>query len=306
MLLVGAAKAPTSCCRTGLCVARGQLSCCVPACGWWGLVLGPRPACYCFAGTACVDSLFAMAAGKSGLSSSSLLLASVPPLLACMLLALPWDWTGVVRYGADAIVRDDTLPPGAHQSLATDAYTRTTQHFSSHGEQLEGWLYVPSNKEHSSPRPCVIMAHGLGGQKDFGLHRFGERFVQEGFTTLVFDYRCFGGSSGEPRNWISPRRHVEDWMSAVKALQASGTGRARLAEQVGALLVESRNHSPRQHKRRYAHPYAASLPTPRCPHSTCCPRTFPSCSLAVSCPVGKALSALRSCCGARPSRAAMS
>ena len=32
---------------------------------------------------------------------------------------------------------------------------------------------------------------------------------------LVFDYRTFGGSDGEPRHWVSPRRHVEDWRAAL-------------------------------------------------------------------------------------------
>ncbi len=35
----------------------------------------------------------------------------------------------------------------------------------------------------------------------------------------VFDYRTFGGSDGEPRHWVSPRRHLQDWRAAVRFVQ---------------------------------------------------------------------------------------
>ena len=45
--------------------------------------------------------------------------------------------------------------------------------------------------------PVVVMAHGLAGQKDMGLEPFAEAF------------------EGEPRNWVSPRRHLQDWEAAL-------------------------------------------------------------------------------------------
>jgi len=39
---------------------------------------------------------------------------------------------------------------------------------------------------------------------------------------MIFDYRNFGGSDGEPRNLISPTRHVQDWESAFKYAQSLG------------------------------------------------------------------------------------
>jgi alpha-beta hydrolase superfamily lysophospholipase len=65
------------------------------------------------------------------------------------------------------------------------------------------------------------MAHGLGGQKDFGLDRYGQMFSKEGIAVFIFDYRTFGGSSGEPRHWVSPKRHVQDWHSAVAYIQSA-------------------------------------------------------------------------------------
>lgn len=53
-----------------------------------------------------------------------------------------------------------------------------------------------------------------GAQKDFGLAAYGERFAAGGLASFIFDYRTFGGSEGEPRHWVSPKRHLQDWQSA--------------------------------------------------------------------------------------------
>ncbi len=64
-------------------------------------------------------------------------------------------------------------------------------------------------------RPCVVMAHGFGGTADSGLLPFAERFAQAGLDALVFDYRHFGASEGEPRQVLSIRRQLEDYAAAI-------------------------------------------------------------------------------------------
>jgi len=64
------------------------------------------------------------------------------------------------------------------------------------------------------------MAHGLGGQREMRLPGFAERFAARGLAVLLFDYRCFGASDGEPRNLIDPYRHIEDWLAAVEHARA--------------------------------------------------------------------------------------
>ncbi|MGH2956001.1 MAG: alpha/beta hydrolase [Solirubrobacterales bacterium] len=59
------------------------------------------------------------------------------------------------------------------------------------------------------------MAHGIGGTKDSGLLPFAEAFAAAGSSVLLFDYRCFGRSSGEPRQLASPQRHREDYQAAI-------------------------------------------------------------------------------------------
>ena len=61
----------------------------------------------------------------------------------------------------------------------------------------------------------MVAAHGIAGQKDMGLEPFAETFASKGLAVLLFDYRNFGGSEGEPRNWVSPKRHLQDWDAAL-------------------------------------------------------------------------------------------
>ena len=67
--------------------------------------------------------------------------------------------------------------------------------------------------------PVVILGHGIGGQKDMALHGFADRFASNGLAAVIFDYRTFGGSDGEPRHWVSPKRHLEDWTSTIEYVQ---------------------------------------------------------------------------------------
>jgi uncharacterized protein len=91
-------------------------------------------------------------------------------------------------------------------------WARSSVEFTSHGLRCAAWLYLP--KAVARP-PVVIMAHGFGAERTFGLEPFAERFAQAGSAVFLFDYRCFGDSEGEPRNWVSPRRHLQDWEAAL-------------------------------------------------------------------------------------------
>lgn len=97
--------------------------------------------------------------------------------------------------------------------MATKPIALRSDHvFISRGSRCSAWLYLP---RHAKRPPVVIMAHGFGAERTFGLEPFAERFADVGLATFLFDYRCFGDSEGEPRNWISPRRHLQDWEAAL-------------------------------------------------------------------------------------------
>jgi pimeloyl-ACP methyl ester carboxylesterase len=48
-----------------------------------------------------------------------------------------------------------------------------------------------------------------------GLDAYADRFNAAGFATLTFDYRGFGPSGGEPRQWLDVKRQLQDWRAAV-------------------------------------------------------------------------------------------
>jgi fermentation-respiration switch protein FrsA (DUF1100 family) len=74
-------------------------------------------------------------------------------------------------------------------------------------------LLLPDN---SHKPPVVVMAHGMGAQKDFKLQDFAEKFIAEDMAVFLFDYRSFGKSDGEPRQLVDPFHHLKDWRAAVK------------------------------------------------------------------------------------------
>jgi uncharacterized protein len=100
--------------------------------------------------------------------------------------------------------------------------------FSSLGIRCSGELYMPSGIKNP---PIVIMAHGFGAEKSFRLPAYAERFASSGLAVFMFDYRCFGGSDGEPRNYVDPGRHLQDWQAAiahVRSLSAINTNKIAL------------------------------------------------------------------------------
>lgn len=77
---------------------------------------------------------------------------------------------------------------------------------------LRADLYMPD--PYKNP-PVIVMGHGFGGQRKFGLPAFAERFADAGIAVLLFDYRGFGDSGGIPRAFVDAGRHIEDFDAAV-------------------------------------------------------------------------------------------
>ena len=101
--------------------------------------------------------------------------------------------------------------------------------FQSGGTRCAAWLYRPAQNG-GGLTPCVVLAHGFSAVRDQRLDVYAERFVQAGLTALVFDYRHFGDSDGEPRQLLDIRRQLEDWRAAiVYARTLEGVDPARIA-----------------------------------------------------------------------------
>ena len=92
---------------------------------------------------------------------------------------------------------------------------RQNVEFESKGSVCRGWLYVPDSIPRETTAPGIVMAHGFAGVKEMGLEGFAEHFESAGFVTLVFDYRFWGESDGEPRNQIFALEMVDDYRNAI-------------------------------------------------------------------------------------------
>jgi uncharacterized protein len=60
------------------------------------------------------------------------------------------------------------------------------------------------------------MAHGFSATRELRLDAYAERFADAGFACLVYDYRHFGASEGEPRQLLDIERQLADWRAAVE------------------------------------------------------------------------------------------
>lgn len=89
---------------------------------------------------------------------------------------------------------------------------RTDVSFRSASERCAGWLYRPAA---TGRRPCVVMAHGIGGIRSAVLPHIAQRFAAAGLAVLVFDYRHLGSSEGQPRGLIDFERQRQDYRAAI-------------------------------------------------------------------------------------------
>lgn len=92
-------------------------------------------------------------------------------------------------------------------------FTRTDLRIpTSSGEHIDAWLYEPTGL---APFPVVVMGHGIGGIKAIGLTPFAEHFARNGFAAVVFDYRHWGRSDGNPRELLSIQAQRDDYRSVL-------------------------------------------------------------------------------------------
>lgn len=97
--------------------------------------------------------------------------------------------------------------------LTKSAPARGDIRFGPPGNQLAAWYY-PAMAGNDSV--CIVMAHGFGANRYYGLSPFAESFQGAGYACLVFDYRNFGDSDGHPRGHLNISQELEDWKSAIE------------------------------------------------------------------------------------------
>ncbi len=98
-------------------------------------------------------------------------------------------------------------------------YTREDVTFDSHGTACAAWLYRPSG---ATNPPIIVMAHGFAAIRALRLDAYAARFAEAGYAVLVFDYRGWGDSAGEPRRVLDIRAQQRDWRAGVAYARSLG------------------------------------------------------------------------------------
>jgi len=92
--------------------------------------------------------------------------------------------------------------------------------FTSHGVTCRAWLCPPQSDAMRNERgsPALVMAHGTSGVRE-QLKHYIPRFTEAGMHVILFDYRHFGTSDGEPRQPLSIRRQLQDYAAALDVVK---------------------------------------------------------------------------------------
>lgn len=98
--------------------------------------------------------------------------------------------------------------------MPNEAITRRDVAFPSSGDDCHAWLFLPETQ--GERPPLVILGHGLGATREYGLEPFARHFADAGIAALVFTYRHFGDSGGHPRQLLDIDRQLDDWAAALR------------------------------------------------------------------------------------------
>ena len=101
--------------------------------------------------------------------------------------------------------------------------------FESYGETLKGHLFLPDSFDSESTYPIVIVTGSWLTVKEQMAGLYAQKLAEWGYPALTFDFRHFGESGGQPRQFESPERKIEDIRSAVDFVQTLPFNNDRIA-----------------------------------------------------------------------------
>lgn len=91
-------------------------------------------------------------------------------------------------------------------------------HFDRAGVTLVGNLFTPADFDEEGQYQAVIVQGSFTSVKEQMAGTYAERFADQGFVALSFDYAHYGESAGEPRQLEVPAEKLEDLKAAVTFL----------------------------------------------------------------------------------------
>ncbi|RAK99296.1 alpha/beta hydrolase [Aspergillus ibericus CBS 121593] len=126
-----------------------------------------------------------------------------------------------LSYGADNFYRSNTVT--LRPITFKNQYQMT----------VAGNLFVPKNLT-TTNAPAIVVGHPMGAVKEQSANLYATKLAEQGFVTVSLDLTFWGGSSGEPRNAVSPDLYAEAFSAAVDYL---GTQDFVDRERIGAVGI---------------------------------------------------------------------
>ncbi|MBT2547770.1 alpha/beta hydrolase [Arthrobacter sp. ISL-65] len=93
-----------------------------------------------------------------------------------------------------------------------------TINFHRDGSTLAGDLFTPENFDENGHYQAVIVQGSFSSVKEMMAGTYAQKFAEQGFVALTFDYAHYGQSTGEPRQLESPAEKLDDLQAAVTYL----------------------------------------------------------------------------------------
>lgn len=92
--------------------------------------------------------------------------------------------------------------------------------FTSNGLVLKGRIFLPVSFNENGKYPAVVVAGSWTTVKEQMAARYAQELAASGYAALTFDYRYYGESEGEPRQYENPGAKIADVREAVSWLAA--------------------------------------------------------------------------------------
>lgn len=132
-----------------------------------------------------------------------MLLVSIIIIITCYLAIVIFHPALSIELPVIERVKKDKETPRCRQDIS----------FPVDGSAVSAWLYLPEDVQEAVP--CVILSNGFGGTKDMMLEEYALYFVENGIAAIAFDYRYFGESGGQPRQFFNGVKRQEDIKAAI-------------------------------------------------------------------------------------------
>jgi hypothetical protein len=94
--------------------------------------------------------------------------------------------------------------------------------FESHGDDCAGHLFVPTTYEEGDQLPGLVVTGAWMTVKEQMPDRYARELAGRGFAALTFDFRGWGESGGDRRQYENPEKKIEDILAAVEYLRSRG------------------------------------------------------------------------------------